>query len=198
MPASARPVRAGVQLGGQAAAAVAGHRAPDLGERLAADRLDVGRLRAAALGVARASRRTASALTTITDRVWPSRSCRSRENRSRSSATAACGPAPAGAAQLLDQPGDPDEREVMAPASNGDQRDRDHVVGRRQRVRDPDHEHGDDAAAGPAESAGRPGPAPTAPAEQTYISRASQPSDSPAVYATASADPEQREEASPA
>ncbi len=35
-----------------------------------------------------ASRRAASDLTTITDNVCPSRSCRSRENRSRSSSTA--------------------------------------------------------------------------------------------------------------
>lgn len=35
-----------------------------------------------------ASRRAASDFTTITDRVWPSRSCRSREKRSRSSSTA--------------------------------------------------------------------------------------------------------------
>ena len=43
---------------------------------------------AAASGSRPARRRTASALTTITDSVCPSRSCRSRLNRSRSSTTA--------------------------------------------------------------------------------------------------------------
>ena len=68
--------------------AVAADRLAHLAERLARDVLDVRDVRGRFAGSAAPIRSASSAFSAMTDRLWPTRSCRSRAKRRRSSATA--------------------------------------------------------------------------------------------------------------
>ena len=88
MPAASRASRAPSSSSGRVGARIASTACRTSSRAVRPTRSMSAACSAAASGSVATSRRTAWALTTITDRVCPSRSCRSRENRSRSSATA--------------------------------------------------------------------------------------------------------------
>ena len=74
-------------------------------------------------------RRASSLLSAITDRLWPSRSCRSRAMRSRSSATASVASSSRGLAQLAVDADDAAERDHQRPdRDDGQHRRRDRAV----------------------------------------------------------------------
>ena len=83
--------------------AVAADRVADLARAPGARRASTSAISRARLprGAPGSSRPASSALSAITDRLWPSRSCRSRAKRSRSWATASSGQLGAGLEQLV-------------------------------------------------------------------------------------------------
>ena len=88
MPAATRVVAHVFDLGGESGRSVAGDRLPHLGQAVARDALDVGHLLPARAGSRAISFCASSLLSTTTESVWPSRSCRSRAMRSRSASFA--------------------------------------------------------------------------------------------------------------